>query len=100
MFEIKHKMHTLILKCKQNLLGVTGLSHLCQDVGQFFTLPLSTDVGAQTSLAEFQCTLILGDFQQFHASLFIWSMSNDFTHQIANEFCVFGLDLFEIEKKN
>lgn len=42
-----------------HLLGMTGLTHLCKNVGQFFTLPLATDVSAQTCLAEFQCTLIL-----------------------------------------
>lgn len=77
---------------------MSSLAHLCQNVGQFFTLPLATDVSAQTSLAELQSTLILGDLQQFHASLLIGSMSDDLTNQIANEFGVLGLYL--VERKN
>lgn len=85
--------------CAVHLFAMAGLTHLCQNVGQFFTLSLATNVCAQTSLAEFQCTLILGNLQQFHASLLIWSMSNHFTHQIAYEFCVLCLDLLSKQKK-
>lgn len=83
-----------------HLLGVAGLTHLCKDVGQFFTLPLATDVCTETSFAELQCTLILRDFQQFHASLFVRSVANNFTNQITNEFRVLGLDLKECNEKH
>lgn len=76
------------------LLGVgLSFSHLSEDVGQFFTLPLGTDVCAQTAFQEFQGTLILGNLQQFHGSLFIRSVTNNFTYQITHELGVAGLDL-------
>lgn len=72
---------------------MTSFTHLGEDVGQFFTLSLATDVRAKASLAEFQRTLILGDLQQFHASLLVRSVSDNFTNQIAHKFRVLGLDL-------
>lgn len=44
-------------------------------------------------LQEFQSTLVLGYFQQLHRTLFIWSMSCDFTDQVSHKFAVFGLFL-------
>lgn len=70
-----------------------SLAHMSQDVTQFFTLSLSTDVCTQAALQELQCTLILGHLQQLHGTTLVWSMSDDLTHQLADEFCVLGLDL-------
>lgn len=50
-----------------------------------------------SSLQEFQSSLVLGHFQQFHGSLLIWGMSTHFSDQITGEFVVLGLDL-EIQK--
>lgn len=50
-----------------------------------------------SSLQEFQSSLVLGHFQQFHGSLLIWGMSAHFSDQITGEFVVLGLDL-EIQK--
>lgn len=72
---------------------MTSLSHLCQDVGQFFTLLFAANVCAQTSFAELQGALIFADLQQFHASLLVWCMSNNLTDQISDEFGVLGLHL-------
>lgn len=78
---------------------MASLTHLCEDVLQFLTLPLATNVSAKTGLAELQGTLILGNLQQFHAALLIRSMANDFADQVADEAGVLGLDL-ERQKGN
>lgn len=72
---------------------MASLSHLCENVGQLFTLLLATDVCSQTGFAELQRTLIFADLQQFHASFLVWSVTNDFTDQVAYEFGVLGLNL-------
>lgn len=48
------------------------------------------------SLQEFQCTLVLGYLQQFHGSLFKWSMAHNFSYNISDEFVVLSVFL---EKK-
>lgn len=77
-----------------HLLGVgRSLSHLGQDVGQLLTLPLGANVCAQATLQEFERTLILGDLQQFHASLLVGGMADHLTDDVAHELGVFGLHL-------
>lgn len=80
---------------KHSLLCMTGLSHLCKNIGQFFTLLLAADVCTQASFAELQGALIFADLQQFHASFLVWCVSNDLTNQISDEFGVLGLNLRE-----
>lgn len=77
---------------------MTGLTHLGEDVGQFLTLPLATDVRSQASLAELQGALVLGDLQQLHATLLVRRMTDDLTDQIAHELGVLGLHLESEEK--
>lgn len=76
-----------------DLFSVASFTHLCENVLQFLTLPLATDVCTQTGLAELQSTLVLGDLQQFHASLLVWSVADNFADQIAHEAGVLGLNL-------
>lgn len=76
------------------LLGMSlSLPQLSENVGQFLTLPLGTDVCAQATLQELEGTLILGHLQQFHGALLVGRVSNHLTDQIAGEFCVTGLNL-------
>lgn len=70
-----------------------GLTHMGQDVTQLLALSLRTDVCTQATLQELQSALILGHLQQLHGASLVWSMSDNFAHQIADEFCVLGLDL-------
>lgn len=84
---------------RSGLLGMTGLTHLGQDVGQFLTLSLATNVRSQTGFAELQRSLVLGDLQQLHATLLVRSVADDLTDQIPDEFGVLGLDLEYILKK-
>lgn len=70
-----------------------SLPELSENVGQFLTLPLGTDVCAQAALQELEGALILGHLQQFHGALLIGRMSNHLTNKIAGEFCVAGLNL-------
>lgn len=73
-----------------------SLTHMSQDVSEFLTLPLATDVCSQSSLQEFESTLVLGHFKQLHGTLLVGSVSNNFTDQLADEFGVLGLDLKQI----
>lgn len=84
-----------------DLLGMgLGLSHLGEHVGQLLTLPLGTDVCAQTTLQELQGALILGHLQQLHAPLLVGGMSDDLTDDVAHELGVFGLHLQWTERGN
>lgn len=77
-----------------SLLGMgSGLTHLGQHVGQLLTLPLGTDVCAQTTLQELEGALVLGHLQQLHATLLVGSVSDDLTDHVAHELGVFGLHL-------
>jgi hypothetical protein len=80
--------------------SVGSLTHMSQDCSQFFTLSLSTDVCTQATLQELKSTLILGHLQQLHGTSFVGSMADNFTHQLADEFCVLGLDLKREDEKN
>lgn len=77
------------------LLGMLSLSlpQLSENVGQFLTLPLGTDVCAQATLQELEGALILGHLQQFHGALLVGSMANHLAYQIAGELGVAGLNL-------
>lgn len=63
-----------------------------QNVGQFLTLPLGTDVRTEATLQELQRALILGHLQQFHTALLVRGMTDNLSDQIAHELGVFGLD--------
>lgn len=76
-----------------------SLPELSENVGEFLTLPLGTDMCAEAALQELQGALILGHLQQFHGALLIGRMSNHLAYQVAGEFCVARLDLFSIKKK-
>jgi hypothetical protein len=80
--------------------SVSSLTHMSQDCSQFFTLSLSTDVCTQATLQELESTLILGHLQQLHGTSFVGSMADNFAHQIADEFCVLGLNLKRKDVKN
>lgn len=74
--------------------GVRGsLTHMSQDVTQLFTLSLGADVCSETTFQELQSTLILGHLQQLHGAAFVRGMTDDLADQVADEFCVLGLDL-------
>lgn len=81
------------LGVRWRLLGVTGLTHGGEDVGQLLTLPLATDVCAQAGLAELQGALVLGDLQQLHATLLVRSVTDNLADQVAHELRVLGLHL-------
>lgn len=66
------------------------LSHLGKDVGELFTLPLGTDVGAQPPLQVLQCPLILGNLQQFHGTPLVRGMTDNFTDKVPDELGVLG----------
>lgn len=79
------------------LLGMClGFTHLCQDVGQLFTLPLGTDVCAQTTFQELQCTLVLRHFQQFHGALLVRCMTAYLADKFTHELGVFSLDRSDV----
>lgn len=85
---------------ERRLLGMgLSLPQLSENVGQFLTLPLGTDVCAQAALQELEGALILGHLQQFHGALLVGSMTNHLAYQIAGEFGVAGLNL-QIEIEN
>lgn len=46
-----------------------------------------------STFQEFQGTLVFGNFQKFHSSLFERSISNNFTNQFTDEFRVLSLML-------
>ena len=75
------------------LFSAGGLTLGDEDLGEFITLLLATKVSSETFLQEFQCTFILGDTQQFHASSFVWSKTGDFTNNASDEFVVGGVAL-------
>lgn len=70
-----------------------SLTHMSQDVTEFLTLPLSSDVCAQATLQELERALVLGHLQQLHGTLLVGSVTNNFTNQLTDEFGVLGLDL-------
>lgn len=75
-------------------------THLGKNVGQFFTLPLGTNVCAKTTFKELESPFVLGHLQQFHSAFLVWSMSDHFTDQIPHEFCVLGLDPLQPGRAN
>lgn len=69
-------------------MGSLCFTLLDDDIGHLISLPLSTDVGAESLLAELQGTFILRNSQQFHRSFFIRGEADDFSDQVSNEFVV------------
>lgn len=72
-----------------------SFTHLCQDVGQFFALPLSTDVCSQTAFQELQRPLILRHLKQFHSPFLVRCMPDYLPNQVPNKLCVFRLDTLQ-----
>ena len=83
-------------RSEKHLFG--SLSHLLQNIGHLFPLPLGSNVIANTFLQEFQTSLVLGNSQQLHGSLFVGGESSDFTNQITDELVVSGE--FTLKKLN
>lgn len=48
---------------------------------------------AYPSLQEFQCSLVLGHFEQLHGALLVRSMAGDLADEVSDEFAVFRLTL-------
>ena len=79
-----------------HLLALLGFSetHLLEDVLHLCTLGLATLVCAELLLAELQCSLILGDTEQFKASLFVWGKTGNFTDNRPDKVDTCGLFLY------
>lgn len=73
-----------------SLLGGLGFPHLGENIAQFFTLPLGSQMGSQSSLQKLQCSLVLRDLEQFHGSLLIGSMTSDLLNDVTDELGVFS----------
>ena len=93
---LKHIQDFIFADQRNTLFG--SLSHLLQNVGHLFPLPLGSNVIANTFLQEFQTSLVLGNSQQLHGSLFVGGESSDFTNQITDELVVSGE--FTLKKLN
>lgn len=74
-----------------------SFTHLSKNIGQFFTLPLSTDVCSQTPLQEFESPLIFGHLKQFHGPFFVRCMAAYFSDEVPHEPSV--LSLYTLESR-
>lgn len=74
-----------------------SLPHLCEDVGELFTLPLGANVCAQAPLQELQGPLVAGHLQQLHGALLVGSMPDNLPDEVAHKLGVLGQHL-EITK--
>lgn len=96
-----YPQHEMCCVAEWNLLVssvCSSFTHMCKNVTQLLTLPLGTDVRAEATFQEFQGALILRHLEQLHGTTLVGSMSGHFTHQLADEFRVFCLDLKKSEQ--